>query len=213
MSYTDARNALDWASYKVARAADRRASLTERESDRLERMLARADASDAAEEEQERRDRARRWDESCARHQAKFDAAFEKFGERAPARIADESPAKYRRRMFDALKRKLPGDSDLAAVDPQELGSDLIEKFENMLIESAGNEAEEPSEGNLPDDVYDPRAKRERMDSMGQRRTEWLARESFIAQMSRPGRRVARIINPVTGDVLWGTPYPSARPR
>jgi hypothetical protein len=196
----------------TARRLDLIADVGIEEARRRVALMRRADAIEAAEEEQERRDRARRWDESCARHQAKFDQAFEKFGERAPARIADESPAKYRRRMFASLKRKLPDDSDLAAVDPHELGSDLIEKFENMLIEAAAKEAEEPSEGNLPDDVYDPRARRERMDSMGQRRTEFLARTSFIAQMSRPGRRVLRIFDPTNERVLYGPAFPSSRP-
>jgi hypothetical protein len=111
----------------------------------LAESAARQVRADAAEAEQERRERARRWDESCVKHASRYDEVFQKFGERAPARIADESPAKYRRRMFDSLRRKLPDGHELADVDPKELTSDLIEKFEQMLFEAAERESETPS--------------------------------------------------------------------
>jgi hypothetical protein len=42
----------------------------------------------------------------------------------------------------------------------------------------------------------------------GHKETQWFGRESFIKAMSRPGRLVERILNPKTGQVLFGPPFP-----
>ena len=42
-------------------------------------------------------------------------------------------------------------------------------------------------------------------DATGQKEVHFFGKESFIKQMSRPGRR--RFVNPATGDVLFGRPY------
>jgi hypothetical protein len=39
----------------------------------------------------------------------------------------------------------------------------------------------------------------------------WFGKESFIKQMGRPGRRVLRICDPRSGNVIWGKPFPQAR--
>jgi hypothetical protein len=46
---------------------------------------------------------------------------------------------------------------------------------------------------------------------MGEKVTEWYGTRSFISDMSTPGRRVLRLMNPKTGDVLIGQPFSRAR--
>jgi hypothetical protein len=170
--------------------------------------MRRTDAADRDAEERERRDKARRWGESCARTQAKYDEQFQRFGEKAPARIADETPKRYRRRMFSALKDKLPDHHDLARVKADELDSDIIDQFEQMLFDAVQREAEQPSGSNVAETVDDPRARREITDDAGVKKVTWAAKESFIKSLNRSGRRVARIIDPVKGRVILGAPFP-----
>jgi hypothetical protein len=167
------------------------------------------DASSRAAEEQERRDRARRWDESCSKHQAAYDPIYGKFGEKAPARVADESPKRYRRRLFPGLQDKLPDGHDLVRVNPDELDGDVIGNFEKMLHDAAEKEAAEPSGSNLPETVGDPRARHERIDDAGMKKIEWAAKRSFIADLNRSGRRVLRLVDPTGPRVLLGAPWPT----
>jgi hypothetical protein len=49
---------------------------------------------------------------------------------------------------------------------------------------------------------------RTRTDPMTNARvTNWYGRESFIKSMSRPARKVLRLIDPNDGRVLWGRPW------
>jgi hypothetical protein len=65
-----------------------------------------------------------------------------------------------------------------------------------MLIEAALKEGDLPTEENLADSVDDPRAKRERIDpTTGLRTINSYAKRSFIADMSRRGRKVQRFIH------------------
>jgi hypothetical protein len=48
---------------------------------------------------------------------------------------------------------------------------------------------------------------RQRADDAGVKLTEWHGRRSFIADMNQPGRKVARIVSPKTGDVLLGRAF------
>jgi hypothetical protein len=50
-------------------------------------------------------------------------------------------------------------------------------------------------------------------DSTCLKKTEFYGADSFIKELSRPGRRVARIIDPVKGRVVLGAPFPEARLR
>ena len=75
-----------------------------------------------------------------------------------------------------------------------------------MLLDAAKAEGERPSTENLPSDGS--LIARNRVDDMGAKTTEFFGRESFVKSMGLPGRRVLRICNPKTGDVLHGPPFP-----
>jgi hypothetical protein len=159
--------------------------------------------ADAAGREQERRDRARRWDESCAKHAAAFQQSYAAFGQQPPMRVGDESPFKFRRRLFRGIQDRLPDGHRLVGVEADQLGSDAIEEFERLLFEAAEKEGVEPSGSNLPPTVDDPRAMRMRQDSTnGRTFVEWKAKESFIKALGRPGRRVVAI-HGKDGEAIW----------
>jgi hypothetical protein len=192
MSYTDARNALDWASYKVARAADRRASLTEQENARLERALARADAA----EREERRDRARKDADRCWEHQEKYDRAFAAHGRRAPEPTADAHPPTYRRDLFKMAQSMLPAGNELVGLDPEEIDGTSIIPLERLLLEALASEAEEPTGDNVPGEG-EPLREVTKTDSATGLRTTAFYGESFIKSLSRPARR-AFFVTPTT---------------
>jgi hypothetical protein len=79
-----------------------------------------------------------------------------------------------------------------------------MDNIEAMVIAAARQEGLRPSPENLP--ASGELVPRHRVDDMGSRVTEWHGRSSFIADMSRPGRRVARIIDPRSRSVIWGRP-------
>jgi hypothetical protein len=174
----------------------------------IDQRLRRVEAQQAREDAEQRRAdaaQARADAEQCRAYAEKYDPAFAANGVQTPQPVDDEAPGKYRRRLFTRLQRKLPDSHDLADLDPYELPSSALRNFEQMLIEAATGEGEHPSEANLPEDGS--MIERHRVDDMGQRMTEFFGRESFIKSMGRPGRRVLRLCNPKTGDVLKGPPF------
>jgi hypothetical protein len=189
-------------SLRERRAKDDAMSLTE-ELERAERRLAqmisrRADAeeaqarADAAAAAQERRDRIRRDMERCQAHQNRYDNVFTKFGKRAPMALADDAPPDYRRKLYALAQTMLPSGHSLADLDPMELDGSAIVPFEKLLFEALEAEAEKPTGDNMPETLDDPRAKIERRDDdTGERRIEWRAKRSFIADLSREPKRVA----------------------
>jgi hypothetical protein len=172
------------------------------------RDLARMRRADAL-EEQERRDKARRWADACQKHQARYQPAYDTWTQMVPQPAADEAPGDYRRRLFRGLMDKLPLGHELEGLDPNDLDTHAIGVFEPQLIEAAGREGLEPTGDNVPETLDDPRAKRERVDSLGTKFIEWRAKRSFIHDFSRPALRVLRINDPQTGRVLYGPAYPT----
>jgi hypothetical protein len=205
-TYSDLLDRVD----RVGRRVDLVVDTHFEEARRRAKELRRSDDAGRESEERARRDRARRWDQSGANYQAAYDPIYGKFGEKAPARVADETPKRYRRKLFRGLQDKLPDGHDLIKVNADELDSDIIDQFEQMLFEAVQRESETPSGSNLPDDVYDARAKHERTDAAtGLRKIEFAAKESFIKSLSRPGRKVLRLVDPTGPRVLWGAPWPT----
>jgi hypothetical protein len=47
-------------------------------------------------------------------------------------------------------------------------------------------------------------------DATGHKEIHYFGTQSFIKSLGRPGRRVLRICNPKTGQVLFGPPIPRA---
>jgi hypothetical protein len=174
---------------------------------REEAELARADAAraDAA--------RAKARDDAEKRRQiaSTYDDAFRSFGTTVPEAADDESPAAYRRRLFNRLARKLAADHELASVRADDVSSQPIvfDNFERMLLDAAKAEGERPSIENLPDDGT--LISRTRVDDMGEKSINWYGRESFIKQMGREGRRLAAIRNPRDNTIIWGRQLQQAR--
>jgi hypothetical protein len=185
---------LQQATDELARQTFRIAALHARAAERQEAELARADAADRNFERENERKRV----DFCAVHQEVYDPLFRAHGTAgAPPPLADEYPGTYRRRMMDALIKRLPSSSRYANLKADSLGPE-IETFEPEILAEVQREAEEPSYEGRPDSIDDPGSMRVRVDpTTGQRVIEWLAKESFIKGMSRPGQR-ARISDPRT---------------
>jgi hypothetical protein len=137
-----------------------------------------------------------------------YDDAYRAFGVTTPEAADDEAPSAYRRRLFNRLARRLPDSHDLAQIRADDLGGQAIvfDNFERMLLDAAKVEAASPSEANLPPDGS--LVARHRTDSAtGERMTEWFGTRSFIADMSRKGRPVERIVDRNSGQAIWGKPF------
>jgi DNA-binding MarR family transcriptional regulator len=92
------------------------------------------------------------------------------------------------------LRNKLPDSHDLAEVDPSELPVEALANFEDMLIEAATAEAQNPSHDNLPADGS--LIERTRTDAAtGEKHIDWYGRQSFIKSLTRHGRPVERIVD------------------
>jgi hypothetical protein len=170
--------------------------------------------ADAAAEAEEERDRLRRNAERCRQLQERYDSSFAAFGKRSPPPKADAKPRSYRTDLFRTAAAMLPSTNELTKLtrdDLEDLPNGAFTNFENDLIEALAAEGEKPSRENTPADGS-LIARHRTDDATGLRSTEWYGRRSFIADMGRPGRRVLRIVNPKTGDVLLGRPFPSVRP-
>jgi hypothetical protein len=160
--------------------------------ERLKREIAAQQAEDA-ERADEAREKARADAEKRRMVAAKFDDAFRAFSVETPQARDDESPGQYRRRLFSRLQRKLPDSHDLVDIRADDLPSgQAYLNFEQMIIDAAKAEGEHPSFDNLP--PSGELISRVRTDEdTGAKATHYFGWRSFIADLSRPGRRVLRI--------------------
>jgi hypothetical protein len=175
------------------------------------RRIEKVEAEQAAEREEARRQRQRDAMYERTEIGSRYADAFRSFGTEVPAPVDDEAPSAYRRRLFNRLARKLPPDHKLASIRSDDLGSQpqVFDNFEEMIIAAAKAEGEHPSEENLPPNGE--MISRARVDAdSGSKITEWYATESFIKGLTRPGRKVLRLIDPTSGRVLLGAPFPRA---
>jgi hypothetical protein len=172
-----------------------------REKAALERQDAERMMADAA---QARADSERRRE-----YQARYDPAFAAFGVQTPQPIADERPGQYRRRLFEHLQRRLPDSNEWSDVRADDIPASARANIEALVIDAARLEGERPSADNLPDEGTVMRTRTDA--NTGTKFNEFFGRRSFIADMGRPGRPVARIVDRKTGNCIWGTAFPSAR--
>jgi hypothetical protein len=189
-------------------------------ADRLNRAQDRASyrefaafQADRAAEADQQRERARADSIRCEQHQHRYDEAFQPFNKRAPSPSSDAHPGTFRRELFREAQRLLPSSSELAAITAARIDSSAIIPLEAQLFGELRREADNPSYENRPQSPDDPRALRIRTDASGLKSYEYHAKESFIKSIGRPGRLVARILNPKTGHVLYGDPLPRAPGR
>ena len=195
-------NKVEFLQRRVDGVAARADALLDRQLRDRDEAQARADA----EMEVARRQKARAYAEGCRQYQARYDDAYSSFGVQTPVPIDNEHPEKFRIRLFNRLVRKLPEGHAWAdtRADDLPLGP-AMDNIEAMVLEAAKAEGLAPSFDNLPEDGT--MVIRQRADDSGAKLTEFFGRRSFIADMGRPGRKVARIVNPRTGDVLYGRPF------
>jgi hypothetical protein len=176
--------------------------------ERLRREKAAMERQDAeqrrADAEQARADSERRRE-----YQERYDPAFAAFGVGTPQAVADESPGRYRRRLFESLQRKLPDSNEWSDVRADDIPASARANIEALVIAAAKAEGARPSEANLP--PSGEMISRTRIDDMNQRMTEWFGRESFIKSLGRPGRPVERIVDRRSNSVIWGKPLSQAR--
>ena len=85
-----------------------------------------------------------------------------------------------------------------------------MDAVEKQVLEAAVAEGLAPSTENLPQSGEI--VQRRRSDSnTGSRINEFFGTESYIKQMSRPGRRLLRLMDPRSGRVLIGPNFDQAR--
>jgi hypothetical protein len=116
-----------------------------------------------------------------------YDSTLRKVGMRAPQPVLGESVNSYRRETLRMLKRTfLPQTHDLYQVNYRGLKADALQVFEPQLLNACVVEANNPQHvppGELRQiEEYDEYGKVKSIRYVGQ--------ESFVKQMSRPGRRV-----------------------
>jgi hypothetical protein len=149
----------------------------------------------------------------CRDHQSRYDEAFSAHGVKAPPPRADAHPPDYRRELFKRGQDLLPSDHPLTRFNPEDIGGDAIVELERQLISAIEAEATAPSGDNIPGPGEPLREVIQQDDASGLRKTTFNGAESFIKGLSRPGRRIVRICDPVKGRVLYGPAFPEARLR
>ena len=183
---------------------------------RLDETLSRADevlrqrvrreerelAAESIEREAARRQRQRDNAESRRVIAETYADAYASFGTEVPAPADDEAPSAYRRRLYNRLARKLPTNHDLADLRADDLGGSTLvfDNFEKLLLEAATAEGFKPSVDNLPSDGS--LISRVRTDENNAKWTEYFGRQSFIKDLTRPGRRVS-VFNTNRGSVIY----------
>jgi hypothetical protein len=125
--------------------------------------------------------------------QAYYDETLRKVGTHAPAPVLGQSVNDYRRETLRQLKRTfLPPAHDLYQVQYRSLRSDALNALEPQLLQACVAEANNPA--HVPPGEL---RKIERLDEYGKVKcVEFVGQESFVKQMTRPGRRVVRFLAP-----------------
>jgi hypothetical protein len=124
---------------------------------------------------------------------AKYADSFAAFGSQPPAPVEDERPGVYRARLFEHLRRRSPSGHEWPSVRADDIPPSARASIEALVIDAAMAEGAKPSVDNLP--PPGEFVQRVRIDpDTNERRTEFFGRRSFIADMSRPGRKVAALL-------------------
>jgi hypothetical protein len=178
--------------------------------DQQVRRIEAAEAHQAAEREAARAQRARDAMHERTEIGARYADAYRSFGSEPPAPVDDEAPSAFRRRLYNRLARKLAPDHKLASIRADDLSGQVLDNFEEILLDAAKAEGLTPSEANLP--PSGEIVMRTRSDAnTGGKFNEFFGTESFIKSMGREGRKVVAIVDRRTGNCIWGRPLQQAR--
>ena len=131
--------------------------------------------------------------DAARQFQAYYDETLRRVGARSPQPTLGQSVNDYRRETLRQLKRTfLPEIHPLHQVNYRGLRSDALEVFEPQLLKACVDEANNPQ--HVPPGEL---KKIERLDEYGKVRcVEFVGQESFVKQMTRPGRRVVKFLAP-----------------
>jgi hypothetical protein len=211
---------LDTLASRSARQEDEIRRLS-RSSDRLDQYLASEAERQRRVVEDDRRSQHQLDAEANRQTQIRADGILEQFGSRMPPPVDGEDPAAYQRAAMLHIKRRLaktderPIDpvgttiGEIASVTVKHLPPSLLDQHEQRLAAAAQLQATAPHFDTLP--APGQFLTVTKTDSMtGGKRIEHFGKRSFIADLSRPGRRVERIIDPTTRQVIWGKDFSRA---
>jgi hypothetical protein len=131
--------------------------------------------------------------DAARQFQAYYDETLRRVGTRAPQPTLGQSVNDYRRETLRQLKRTfLPEVHPLHQVQYRSLRTDALEALEPQLLQACVEEANNPA--HVPPGEL---KKIERFDEYGKIKcVEFVGQESFVKQMTRPGRRVVRFLAP-----------------
>jgi hypothetical protein len=131
--------------------------------------------------------------DAARQFQAYYDETLRRVGAHAPQPTLGQSVNDYRRETLRNLKRTfLPEAHPLYEVQYRTLRSDALAALEPQLLAAVVSEANNPQ--HVPPGEL---KKIERLDEYGKVRcVEFVGQESFVKQMTRPGRRVVKFLAP-----------------
>jgi hypothetical protein len=127
-----------------------------------------------------------KYQQSAARlYQARYEEALQPWNRRAPAPVLGQSVDHYRRETLVQMKRLLPDTHELRHIQVKRMPSDALEVFDPQLCQACRQEAYNPN--TVPPGEF--RIVPE-VDGNGLKMNTFVGPESFVKQMTRPGRRV-----------------------
>jgi hypothetical protein len=124
--------------------------------------------------------------DAARQYQEYYDTSLRNVGARAPQPTLGQRVNDYRRETLRTFKRTfLPQVHPLYGVQCRNLDADTLKIFEPQILKACEQEAVNPA--HVPPGEL---RKVERRDEYGVLRfTDWIGQESFVKQMTRPGRR------------------------
>jgi hypothetical protein len=200
------------------RAARGRIKRLARSGDKLDAYLAEQMERQRRIEQEETRTRSQINDAVNRETQTRFDSVLEQFGQRMGAPEAGQDPIAYQRQAMVKHKTKLaraderPIDrygttvGQVAEVTIKQLPDSLLDNHERDLIAASHMQADAPHHDTLPPaGEFTTIVKTD--STNGMKKVCHYGKESFIKALTRAGRRVERIVDPVNKLVIWGKPF------
>jgi hypothetical protein len=118
-------------------------------------------------------------------YQERADNVLQSWDMRAPAPTLGQDIASYRRDLAVKLKKQLPEGHELRKVQYRRLDDATLSAFEPQLYNAVQAEAYNPN--TVPKGEY---RRVTEIDSNGLKIVKYIGQESFVKELTRPGRRV-----------------------
>ena len=124
--------------------------------------------------------------------QERYNSAFEPWDRRADAPTIGADFYEYQRDLAVKAKKYLPEDHQLRKLQYRRMPNDVFQQFEPQLLKAVRDAAHDPD--TVP--LGQMRRVVEVDGNTGMKIVKWIGRESFVKDMTRPGRRVASFLTP-----------------